>query len=149
MQYLSVHDLVWINNTLVGETVPFDYETLEQAMAAQYSYGKSTDAPAQAANLLHVFLTRKPFSRGTRRTAYIATIAFLKANGFELIADDESAPHIVRAVAESSMSAVDAISALSKPGGGITGQDVTLRVLVTKLCNEHQGVLDALTEGDD
>ena len=47
MQYLSVYDIVWINTTLAGRALPFDYVNLEEAMAAQYSYGVSTNVPAR------------------------------------------------------------------------------------------------------
>ena len=43
MEYLTVHDLVWINNTVTGEVNPYDYVTLEACMAAQYRYGNSQE----------------------------------------------------------------------------------------------------------
>src|SRR5438105_9699553 len=91
MQYLSVHDLVWINGTIMGTTVDFDYQRLEAAMAAQYSYGVSTNTPEQAANLLEAMVAKKPFDYGNLRTGFVATAAFLDANGYALKPGDSNA----------------------------------------------------------
>src|SRR5215470_11891501 len=95
IQYLSVHDLVWINTTATGETLSFDYETLEQAMAAQYGYGDSRNIPAQAANLVHTIVTKRPFEYGNLRTAYVALLTFLIANGYRLSVTPEAAAGMV------------------------------------------------------
>src|SRR5262245_29666886 len=89
IHYLSVHDLVCINTTVTGQTLSFDYETLEQAMAAQYSYGDSRNIPVQAANLLSTLISREPFEYGNLRTAFVATAAFLNANGHRIKVEDE------------------------------------------------------------
>src|SRR5688572_19158478 len=94
--YLSVHDIVWINATILGVTVPFDYEKLEAAMAAQYSYGDSTNVSLQAANVLASFILKPPFAAGNRRTAFVAVATFLNANGYALQADDKEAAAIVQ-----------------------------------------------------
>src|ERR1051325_11230818 len=113
MRYLSVHDLVWINSTITGKQLPFNYETLEQAMAAQYNYGVSTDVTGQAANLLGTFLARHPFAAGNRRSACIATIVFLEANGYQVAADEETAARTVIDTAEGRITAEQAISVLA------------------------------------
>lgn len=148
MNYLSVHDLVWINTTVTGNTVPYHYERLEEAMAAQYSYGRSTDTLAQAANLLATFLAKQPFAYGNRRTAFIAVATFLSANGYTLQVDDARAAEIVQAVAEGSMKAQEAVAALSAPTDARLAPGMAIRKLVTHLCNEHAEALKRLTEGD-
>src|SRR5438477_10114142 len=99
IHYLSVHDLVWINTTVTGLTLSFDFETLEQAMAAQYSYGDSRDVPGQAANLLHILVEKRPFEYGNTRTAFVAVAAFLGANGYPLQVDDAQMADLIGAVA--------------------------------------------------
>ena len=51
-------------------------------MAAQYTYGSSADPVAQAAQFLHRLLTKTPFLEGNRRTAFIAMLTLLNANGY-------------------------------------------------------------------
>ena len=81
MFYMSVHDLVWANALLEGDGVPFDYELLEEAIAAQYGYGDSTDALGQAADFVRAIAVAKPFERGNLRTALLALGVYLEGNG--------------------------------------------------------------------
>jgi death-on-curing family protein len=149
MHYLSVHDFVWINNTVTGKTLAFDYEKLEAAMAAQYSYGDSTHVAVQAANLLGSLLFDPPFEYGNRRTAYVALTTFLNANGHAVVVSDEEAARIVLAVAGRSTTPAQAIDALAHKADIGLRPGVTLRALVTHICNEHADALKALTAGDE
>src|SRR5579862_5751254 len=99
MEYLTTHDLVWINNVVTGKVNPFDYVTLEAAMAAQYRYGVSQDVPGQAATLLQALLYKPPFESGNRRTAFVATLTFLNANGYATTAGDAEAADILMSAA--------------------------------------------------
>lgn len=148
MQYLSVHDLVWINTTVTGKTVPFDYVQLEEAMAAQYSYGDSRNVPVQAAFLLETLLFKPSFAYGNRRTAFIATVAFLNANGRALQVDDAGAADVLRRAAAREITASEAVETLSAPADIALRPGVTLRQLVTHICNEHPDALKRLAEGD-
>jgi death-on-curing family protein len=149
MNYLSVHDLVWINTTITGNTVPYHYERLEEVMAAQYNYGRSTDTQAQAAQLLATFLAKRPFASGNRRTAFIAVATFLSANGYTVHVEDARAAEIIWAVENATMRAREAIDALSKPSDApFASGTATIRRLVTHLCNEHAEALKRLAEGD-
>ncbi len=149
LHYLAVHDLVWINTTITGMTLPFDYEKLEACMAAQYNYGESLDVPGQAANFLSTFLRKRPFAFGNVRTGFIATVAFLTANQYALTADDARAAEIVRAVDSGAMTPEDGIAAVAQPTDVGLRPGVTLRALVTHLCNERAGTLKLLFEGDE
>jgi len=149
MRYLSVHDLVWINTTVTGKTLGFDYVRLEEAMAAQYSYGDSRNTTLQAANLLASLLYKPPFAYGNRRTAFIAVTAFLSANGYSLQVDDAQAADVIRRVALRELLPGEAISALVVPADIGLRPGVTLRQLVSHLCNEHADALRRLTEGDE
>ena len=99
MEYLTNHDLFWVNQIVTGTVNTFNYFALEAACAGQYAYGASTDVPAQAATLLDRLLTKSPFLAGNRRTAYIAMLTFLNANGYAAIVDDEEAVRLMTAVA--------------------------------------------------
>ena len=149
LHYLSVHDIVWINSTILGETVPFDYEKLEAAMAAQYSYGDSRDVAGQAAGFLASFVGKPPFERGSLRTAFVAVTTFLNANGYALQVDEEGAANAIKAASRGDATAAETISVLAAPSRMGLRPGVTLRALVTHICNEHTGALALLKEADE
>ena len=149
MQYLSVYDIVWINTTLTGKALKFDYVTLEEAMAAQYSYGVSTNVPLQAANLLQTLVLKRPFEYGNVRTGFIAVTAFLIANGYALQVDEASAASIVKQLTAGQVAAQDAIDALAKPAETALRPGDTLRTVVTYIFNTHTDAIQNLAQGDD
>jgi death-on-curing family protein len=149
MQYLSVHDIAWINSTLAGKALKFDYVTLEESMAAQYSYGDSTDVERQAANLLSTLVTKRPFAYGNTRTGFIAVTAFLDANGYAPKVDDSGAAEIVRQVAAGQRAAADAITELAAPAETALRPGVSLRSLVTHIFNAHAEAIKLLAAGDE
>ena len=149
MQYLSVHDIVWINTMVAGQALTFDYATLEEAMAAQYSYGVSTYVPVQAANLLKTLALKRPFEFGNIRTGFIALTTYLNANGFALTVDDATAAEIVRGVAEGRLAAADAIAQLAAPAAIGMRPGVTLRGVVTHIFNTHTDAVQRLARGDE
>ncbi len=148
MEYLTTHDLIWINETVTGRIQPYNYVTLEAAMAGQYAYGRSTDAVTQAALLLERLLTRVSFLEGNRRTAYIAALTFLNANGYEVRIGDAQAAQKIEAVAEGRLSAVQAIEDMAVPTDANMPMGVTLRKLITHECNLHQEALRLLSLND-
>jgi death-on-curing family protein len=152
MQYLTTHDIVWINNSVTGTTLPYNYVTLESAMAGQYSYGQSQDVPGQAANLLKRLITTPPFASGNKRTALIAALAFLNANGYTTSVTDEEAAAIVSKLASGEMTPQQAIASLCAPDeatlqSGLSGA-VSLRKLISHECNAHAEALSLLAAGD-
>jgi prophage maintenance system killer protein len=149
LHYLSVHDIVWINSTITGETVPFDYEKLEAAMAAQYSYGDSTDVQGQAANFLASFVLKPPFAYGNLRSAFVAVTTFLNANGYALQVGGEEAAAIVRSTANGECTAAEAVGKLAQSAQIALRPGVTLRALVTHICNEHRETLLLLKGSDE
>ncbi|MCC6730116.1 MAG: hypothetical protein IT208_12330 [Chthonomonadales bacterium] len=148
MQYLSVHDLVWLNTTLTGTTSPFDYRSLEAVMAAQYGYGDSRNVPAQAAELLATALRERPFASGNARTAFVCVATFLIANGHAVAANDEQATVLVRAVESGEMDARVAIDRLSAATGAPLSPGADLRQLVGRIIMEFSGAIARLSEGD-
>ena len=149
MEYLTTHDLVWINNTLTGTVNPYNYVALEAAMAGQYRYGDSHDILGQAATLLRRLLDTAPFQSGNRRTAFIALLSFLNANGYATRLNDTDAAALLREVAFGRKTAADAVNELAAPAAGELPGRLTLRKLITHECNLHVAALQALTEGDE
>jgi prophage maintenance system killer protein len=149
MQYLSVHDIVWINTTLAGKTLAFNYVTLEEAMAAQYSYGDSTNVPVQAANLLDILVRKRPFKYGNTRTGFIAVTAFLNANGYALKVDEAGAADLVKSLANGRATAADTIAALAQATGASLKVGISLRTLVTHIFNHHTEAVQLLAQGDE
>jgi death on curing protein len=148
MEYLTTHDLVWINTTITGRVNAYDYVTLEAAMAGQYSYGDSHNVPLQAANLLDRLLKNRPFSEGNIRTAFVATLSFLNANGYATAVDDAAAAAIVSEVATCRKSPSQAISELAAPAAEPLASTFTLRTLISHECNHHADAI-ALLESND
>jgi death-on-curing family protein len=148
MEYLTTHDLVWINTTITGSAEPYNYVTLEAAMAGQYSYGESRNVSAQAANLFSSLLFKAPFAAGNIRTALVAALTFLNANGYSIRVTDAEAAELVKSVAARQTTPAQAILDLCAPSdqGGIS--TTSLRKLIALECNTHSEALELLAGGD-
>ncbi len=158
MFYLSVHDLVWINSLIAGDGVPFDYELLEEAIAAQYGYGDSTDVLTQAADFVQAIAVGRPFERGNIRTALIALSVYLEGNGRRVNLDGASAPQAIRELASGTKAAAEVVELLLADGSGATLRRapvvagdvhaVMSRTTVLNLLDRAGSALDALAEHD-
>ena len=147
MEYLTNHDLFWVNQIVTGTVNTFNYFALEAACAGQYAYGASADVPAQAATLLDRLLNKSPFQTGNRRTAYIATLTFLNANGYATIGDDDEIVRLLLAVAARTMQPLAMVNALASPAReSLTA--IPMRQLIAHECNHHARALTLLAEGD-
>lgn len=145
--YLTTHDLVWINTVITGEPQPYDYVTLESVMAGQYSYGDSQNVPVQAGRMLRRLLEKRPFAEGNLRTALIATLTFLNANGYATTVKDDEAASLLLAAAHGDIEPEQAIEDIAAPAqSALVG--VTLRRLITHECNLHVEALKILAEHD-
>lgn len=148
MEYLTVHDFVWINNAITGKVNPYDYFALEACMAAQYCYGDSNNVPTQAAELLSKLLRANPFESGNQRTALISVLSFLNANGYATVQGEAELADAIRAVATGSLSVSEAIASLAAPASAPLATTLALRRLITLECNTHAGALQRLADGD-
>ena len=117
-------------------------------MAGQYSYGTSEDVPQQAANLLGRLIAKAPFAEGNVRTAFIATLTFLNANGYAATVGDDEASAIVRSVVGGKVGPTEAIDKLAAPAAQSLGSTVSLRRLIAHECNHHLAGLRLLADGD-
>ncbi len=148
MEYLTTHDLVWINNIVTGTIHPYDYFKLEAAVAGQYKYGDSQDVPAQATTMLTRLLEARAFAAGNLRTALIATLSFLNVNGYATIANDEEVANLLLAASHRDQNAGDVVASLAAPSRQGLPDSVTLRKLITHECNHHVDALKRLASGD-
>ena len=149
IHYLAIHDFVWINSTVTGKTLEFDYEALEECMAAQYSYGDSTHVLEQAAFMLEKILIRKPFAYGNMRTGLVSLLAFLMANKYTATGQDSGIADLIRSVAQNKLKSLEAVKKLAEPTQMGLRPGVTLRTIVTYLCNERREALRLLTPEDE
>jgi death on curing protein len=148
MEYLTTHDLVWVNNIVTGKVQPYNYVTLEAVMAAQYSYGESRNVVEQAAKLLERLIHNAPFALGNRRTAFISTLTFLNANGYATRATDTEAVQTLKEMEQGLITPVQAIERIASPASNDLPVGVTLRKLITHECNHHVEALRVLSPGD-
>ncbi len=147
MEYLTNHDLFWVNQIVTGTVNTYNYFALEAACAGQYAYGTSDNVPTQAATLLDRLLNKTPFLNGNRRTAYIATLTFLNANGYATTVDDDEAVRLMAAVAARTTQPLEMVLALAAPAkASLTA--IPMRQLITHECNHHARALTLLAEGD-
>jgi death-on-curing protein len=147
MEYLTNHDLFWVNQIVTGTVNTYNYFDLEAACAGQYAYGTSTDVPGQAATMLERMLDRAPFETGNRRTAFIATLTFLNANGYATIVDDDEAVRLIGAVMARKAQTLDVMTVLAAPAKeSLTA--IPMRQLITHECNHHSRALALLADGD-
>jgi death-on-curing protein len=147
MEYLTNHDLFWVNQTVTGTVNTFNYFALESATAGQYAYGESSNVPGQAATLLECMLEKAPFQTGNRRTAYIAMLTFLNANGYATTVDDDEAVRLVLAAIARTILPLDLVRTLAAPAKeSLTA--IPMRQLIMHECNHHAHALTLLAEGD-
>jgi death-on-curing protein len=148
MEYLTTHDLVWVNNIVTGKVLPYNYVTLEAAMAGQYSYGESRNVVEQAAKLLERLVRTRPFAEGNRRTAFISALTFLNANGYATRASDAEAVQTILEMEQGAITPAQAVDQIAAPASSPLPVGLTLRKLITHECNHHTEALRALSPGD-
>ncbi len=148
MEYLTTHDLIFINHTVTGTVNRYDYFALEACIAGQYQYGDSSNVPLQAATFLERILDRAPFDHGSRRTALIALLTFLNANGYATVPQDKAAADLLLSVAERQTTPQNAVAALAAPAAEAMTA-IPLRKLMMLECNHHAEALKRLAAGDE
>jgi prophage maintenance system killer protein len=89
--YLSVQDILWINLQITKQVNRFHYATLEEGTFLQYGYGSSQNVLAQAAKFVAGFARLNPIADGNEATAFVACIAFLRLNDYEVRLKDSDA----------------------------------------------------------
>ncbi len=92
--YLELEDALSIYGAIFGWSAAAATDRLRNRTGLEsaldrpqnYAYYHGADIALQAAVLAHGIAENQPFIDGNKRTAYLATIAFLGANGYVLAA---------------------------------------------------------------
>jgi death-on-curing protein len=105
--WISADDAIWINQRILAETSEphrlSDRALLESAIHRprdRSRIGEETDVLRLAASLLYGLAKNHPFDQGNKRTATVAALMFLEANGYEwtLLDDGELAVWVLEMV---------------------------------------------------
>ena len=95
---ISIQETVYIHNLLIktfgGSSGVRDFQALELALSSPFQTFDNVELyPSiieKAASLLESLLANHPFVDGNKRTGYVLTRLFLKKNGMDIIADEET-----------------------------------------------------------
>ena len=95
---ISIQETVYIHNLLIktfgGSSGVRDFQALESALSRPFQTFDNVELyPSvieKAASLLESILANHPFVDGNKRTGYVLTRLFLKKNGMDIIADEET-----------------------------------------------------------
>ena len=145
IHYLTVQDVLWINQEVTKRVNDFKFAQLEEATYAQYAYGKSKDVLNQAAQFLATFMKLKPFTSGNRATVFVAALTFLKMNGFELALPPEKAQQWVEDILEKRRTPIEAIKEIAIPHPPAHLKPI-VRTIVHELIEQYEDTVNALVE---
>ena len=95
---ISIQETVYIHNLLIktfgGSSGVRDFQALESALSRPFQKFDNVELyPSiieKAASLLESLLANHPFVDGNKRTGYVLMRLFLKKNGMDIIADEET-----------------------------------------------------------
>jgi death-on-curing protein len=103
MNYLTVDEVLWINEQVLGTAALRDRHLLESAVAQpQQSAGGQDaypDTHTKAAALLRGLACNHGFVDGNKRTALLSTLTFYQLNGYHFLAEEVELLHLVLDVA--------------------------------------------------
>jgi len=120
IRYLSAENALTIALIAIGSTPHLrDAGLLDSAChrpsATVFGQDAYPTLIQKAAALLHSMTANHPFIDGNKRTAWLATVVFLRDNGAEVVAPDDydgEAARLVLAIADGSLREVDDIARL-------------------------------------
>jgi death-on-curing protein len=95
---ISIQETVYIHNLLIktfgGSSGVRDFQALESALSRPFQTFDNVELyPSvieKAASLFESLLANHPFVDGNKRTGYVLMRLFLKKNGMDIIADEET-----------------------------------------------------------
>lgn len=144
MRYLTVHDVIWINTAVTGSPQRYHFDRLENAVYSQYSYGQSQEVLTQAARMFRRLLQDKPFEQGNELTALVATMVFLRLNGYTLQIGADEVQSMLAQVAQGQMHAGQFVSQRAQP---VAPADGTLREITAQVCQQLHLPMKAVLAG--
>ncbi len=116
IDYLDIHDLLEIGNSLIPDFRVREIGLLEAAVARPQTLVFGNDAydtfPLKAAALMHSIARNHPLVDGNKRLAWAATRTFCILNGYDIFNDVDSAERVVLSVATGTLDVVSIASAL-------------------------------------
>jgi death-on-curing protein len=146
VNYLTVQDILWINQEVTSEAQPFKYAQLEEGTNFQYGYGKSENVLAQAGQFIQGFIRLRPFKVGNRATAFIAVLAFLKINGYDITLAPSDATQWVMDVADKKQPGKDAIAEVAQRSEKPIEINPAVRTIVKELIEEYADTVEVLRD---
>ena len=131
-RYLTAEDVLVIARIAIGSTPHLrDAGLLDSACHRPSATAFGEDAyptlTMKAAALLHSLTSNHPFIDGNKRTAWLATVVFLRDNGAEVIAEDAYdgvVTDLVLAIAAGSLREVNDIADRLEPLLRLHGDDI-------------------------
>lgn len=160
MRYLTVDELIYINEQVLGQTTLHtivqgkravrDMGLLESAAARPQQSIFGADAfptlPEKAAALLHAIARAHPFADGNKRTATLAMLFTLEANGLTADWDPAQALVVILAVAEGKQTAEALAEWLpTRPTTPLPEPDAARDMaVIARLMTNHNWLLDEL-----
>jgi len=146
IHYLTVQDVLWINQEVTKKVNDFKYAQLEEATYAQYAYGKSKDVLTQGGQFLERFMRLRPFSNGNKATAFVALLTFLRMNGYDVLLDPDHATQWALDVAEQRVPGRDAVAQIASARAP-THITPVVRTIVHDVIEKYAETVAALQEG--
>ncbi len=116
IDYLEIHDLLEIGNSLIPDFRVREIGLLEAAAARPQTLVFGNDAydtfPLKAAALMHSIARNHLLVDGNKRLAWAATRTFCILNGYDIFNDVDSAEIVVLGVASGTLDVASIASAL-------------------------------------
>ncbi len=98
MNYLTVHDFLWLNLEATKTPQRWNFARLEEAVFYQYGHGQSTDLVKQAARFITGWTRMRPFTAGNDACAFVGLLGFIRINNHDLNLSPEEALDWVRGI---------------------------------------------------
>ena len=143
LHYLTVQDVLWINQQITEKIETFHYAKLEEATYYQYAYGESRDVISQSARFLVGFPKMNPLEAGNAATTFVSLLTFLQLNGYHITLKDSEAVAWYESVQSGSAKASDAIKAIAKQDLG-HHHPADVRSVVKDVLRDYSNAITAL-----
>lgn len=146
IHYLTVQDVLWINNEVAKKVNSYKFAQLEEATFFQYGYGKSEDVIAQAGGFVEGFMKLRPFESGNKGTAFISALTFLVINGYEIELEPGEAGKWAKRLASKEVRGVDAVKQVIGAAKKPVELKPAIRTEVHKLMERYSAALEELAD---
>ena len=145
VHYLTVQDMLWINQEVTNEVNSFKHLQLEEGTYYQYGYGKSEEVLEQAGNFIQGFIRLRPFDKGNRATALVAVLAFLEINGYKINLEPNDAHTWAMQIADKKITGINDVKNIATQSG-TSELNPALRVHVKRITEKFASAISELTD---